>query len=487
MARDPLSPLPDREFDFWSAAHLLRRAGFGGTPEEIGILQAAGLESAVERLVEYRPQPDDDHRADPDIMRPWTPEENAALARARETGDEATLERYRRARQDRQRRDRRQLAAIRRWWFDRMVRTPSPLEEKMTLFWHGHYATGYRTIEDSWHMLAQNRLFRSHAVGDARRLAAGIVRDPAMVRYLDGHRNVRTSPNENLARELLELFVLGEGRGYSERDIKEVARCLTGLDIEDDRVVFRPERHDPGSKTVLGRRGRFAVDDVLAVLFARPEASRFLAEKLHRFFVDDRPGNPSPESEKAIVGLDRLIRRHDFELAPVLTRLFASRHFHAAAHHGSIVKSPMQLLVQSIRSLGTPVRDTDRLLDDADRMGQSLFQPPSVKGWDGGRSWINTATLFVRQNIAVYLLVGEGEAASAFPAEHLVGHLDPDGRPDPDAVVDYLLRFCLGTEPHPVRRRDLRAFARELGGRMDRDRLVALLAVITSLPEYQLC
>ncbi len=487
MPPDPLSPLPDRDFDFWSAAHLLRRAGFGGTPGEIGVLQAAGLADAVARLVDYAPSPDTDHRAVSDIMRPQTPEEQAVLARARESGDEATLERYRRDRQMRQGRDRAQLAALRRWWFARMVTTPNPLEEKMTLFWHGHYATGYRTIEDSWHMLAQNRLFRAHAVGDARRLAAGILRDPAMIRYLDGQRNVRGNPNENLARELMELFVLGEGNAYGERDIKEVARCLTGLDIEDDVVVFRENRHDPGVKTVLGRRGAFAGDDVLAILFARPEAAMFLAGKLYRFFVNDAPGPRSRDAERTITGLAKLLQRHDFDLSPVLSRLFASRHFHDPANRGAIVKSPIQLLVEATRSLGTPPRDVDRLLDDADRMGQSLFQPPSVKGWDGGRAWINTATLFVRQNVLVHLLVGDGEAATAFPAERLVEHLSADGPPDPDTTVDYLLRFCLGTEPHPDRRRELRSFLAELGDRIDRDRLVALLAIITALPEYQLC
>lgn len=487
MPPDPLSPLPDRDFDFWSAAHLLRRAGFGGTPEEVGVLQAAGLDGAVARLVEYEPFPDDDHRAVSDIMRPQTPAEQAELARARELGDEATLERYRRDRQNRQGRDRQQLRALRRWWFERMVRTPNPLEEKMTLFWHGHYATGYRTIEDSWHMLAQNRLFRAYAVGDARRLAAGILRDPAMVRYLDGQRNVRGNPNENLARELMELFVLGEGNAYTENDIKEVARCLTGLDIDDDVVVFRPQRHDPGVKTVLGRRGPFTGDEVLQVLFARPEAATFLATKLYRFFVNDAPGERSRDAEKTIAGLAKLLRRHDFDLAPVLTRLFASRHFHDPANRAAIVKSPTQLLVEAMRSLGTPPRDLDRLLDDADRMGQSLFQPPSVKGWDGGRAWINTATLFVRQNVLVHLLVGEGDAAEPYAAERLVAHLAADSAPDPATTVDYLLRFCLGGEPHPERRAELRAFLAGIGDRIDRDRIVALLAIITALPEYQLC
>lgn len=486
MPPDPLSPIPDRDFDFWSAAHLLRRAGFGGTPEEIGLLQAAGNEAAVARLVSYEPHPDDDHRAASDIMRPQTPDERAAIARAREIGDEATIERARRDRQNRQRRDRAQLRGLRRWWFERMVRTPNPLEEKMTLFWHGHYATGYRTIEDSWHMLAQNRLFRAYAVGDARRLAAGILRDPAMVRYLDGQRNVRGNPNENLARELMELFILGEGNGYTERDIKEVARCLTGLDIEDDVVVFHEPRHDTGLKTVLGRRGRFTGDDVLQVLFARPEAAVFLAEKLYRFFVNDAPGPRSRDAKQTIGGIAKLLRRHDFELAPVLTRLFASRHFHDPANRGAIIKSPTQLLVEAIRSLGTPIRDLDGLLDDADRMGQSLFQPPSVKGWDGGRSWINTATLFVRQNAVVDLLVGKGPDAEAYEAERLVAHLAADGDPDPETTVAYLLRFCLGREPHPDREAELRTFLAGVGDRVDRDRIVAMLAIITALPEYQL-
>lgn len=497
MQADPLSPLPEREFDHWSAAHLLRRAGFGGSPEEIGILHAAGLEGAVDRLVRYRPLPDDDAQASGGIMRPWTADERAELARARQVSDEATIERYRRTRQDRQRKDRGQLAEIRRWWLRRMLETPNPLEEKMTLFWHGHYATGYRKIEDSWHLLEQNRLFRAHATGDARVLAAGILRDPAMLRYLDAQRNVRNSPNENLARELMELFVLGEGEGYSEQDIKEVARALTGLDIEDDTVVFRADRHDGGQKTILRRRGRFTGDDVLVILFSRPEASRFLAEKLYRFFVDDSPGPRSREAIRTIDGLAKLLRRHDFELAPVLERLFMSRHFHDPANHATIVKSPVQLLVQAHRSLGTPMRDQDRMLEDLERMGQTLLEPPSVKGWDGGRSWINTATLFVRQNAMIRLLVGDGPDAGPYAAEKLIDHLQADrGResrgdgPDGDVVIDYLLRFCLGTEPHPDRRTEIRGFIERLdrgSGTIDRDRLVAILALVTALPEYQLC
>lgn len=497
MPADPLSPIPAREFDHWAAAHLLRRAGFGGSPEDVGLLQAAGLDDAVDRLVDYEPWPDDDGRFTADIMRPLTPDERSTLARAREIGDEAVIERYRRDRQERQRRDRRQLAGIRRWWLDRMIRTPSPLEEKLTLFWHGHYATGYRKIEDSWHLLMQNRLFRRFAAGDARKLSAGIVRDPAMLRYLDAQQNVRGRPNENLARELLELFVLGEGAGYGERDVKEVARALTGLSIEDDRVVFLEDRHDPGVKTILGRRGRFGADDVLVVLFGRPQASRFLAEKLYRFFVNDAPGPRDREADRTVDGLARLLRRHDFELAPVLARLFRSRHFHDPRNRAAIVKSPVQLVVEAVRSLDLSVGDLDRVLVDLDRMGQSLLEPPSVKGWDGGRAWINTATLFVRQNVSVGLMVGEGPRATPFPAERLVAHFGRDrgfegvdAAPDADAVVDYLLHFCLGRPPTEARRRELRRFVDELGPdstTLDRDRLVAILALITALPEYQLC
>lgn len=478
-----MSPLPEKDFGFTETAHLLRRAGFGGSPTEIAMLQADGREAAVEQLVEFETT-NADMPANADIMRPWTPAESAELDAARRRGDEATVERFRQDRQRRQRDDRRQLRDLRRWWLDRMIDTPHPLEERMALFWHGHYATGYRKIEDSWHLARQNAMFRRFALGDARSLAAGILADPAMVRYLDGERNVRGNPNENLARELMELFVLGEGRGYTEDDIKELARALTGLSIEDDAVVFDRDRHDSGVKRILGRRDAFTPANVLPVLFARNEASRFLAEKLYHHFVADDPRPNDRETQRVLTSLASLLRRYDFELRPVLRRLFSSRHFYSPRNHGAVIRSPIHLTIGTIRVLGTPRRDPDRLLDDLDRMGQTLFEPPSVKGWNGGRAWINTATLFVRQNASIHLLTGDGD--TSFEAERLLEDLPTSARRNPDAVVDRLLATCLSGTPHPDRVRTLRTFLGRMGDRVDRDRLIAMLAIVTAFPEYQL-
>ncbi|MBT8486560.1 MAG: DUF1800 domain-containing protein, partial [Phycisphaerae bacterium] len=202
-----LRPLASRDFDYWKAHHLLVRAGFGGTPEEVRSLAAMGLDDAVDHLVDYRSIPAEPVAADTfdkDIMRPATTQERQAARRARTRGDEAALERFRRDRQRRQQADRRQMRAFQRWWLRRLIETERPLEEKMTLFWHGHFATGYRTIEDSYHMFQQNQLLRAQAVGNFRALTHAIVRDPAMLRYLNNNQNRRRAPNENLARELME-------------------------------------------------------------------------------------------------------------------------------------------------------------------------------------------------------------------------------------------------------------------------------------------
>ncbi|MEE9131906.1 MAG: DUF1800 family protein, partial [Phycisphaerales bacterium] len=219
MAARILRPLKKGEFDYWQAHHLLNRAGFGGTPIEVRALANMGLESAVDLIIDFdeiEAEPIGADRFDADIMRPRTRQQSLELRAARENGDEATLERYRRERQRRQVADRRQIAELQRWWLKRMIETPRPLQEKMTLFWHGHFATGYRTIEDSYHMFQQNQLFRHYALGNFRRLTHAIIRDPAMIRYLDNNQNRKQSPNENLARELMELFTLGEGNDYTE-------------------------------------------------------------------------------------------------------------------------------------------------------------------------------------------------------------------------------------------------------------------------------
>lgn len=496
-----LDRLPEEQFGYEQARHLLWRAGFGGTPAQIQTLVAWGLEKSVDYLLNPQSVPFEAPAADgfdKDIMRELTEAERQAYRRAEAAQDEDTLARLRLERQRRERADREQMREVQKWWLKRMIETPRPLEEKMTLFWHGHFAVSYRKVEDSYDMYQQNQFFRANALGNFGDLLFGIIRDPAMLAYLDNNRSRVGQPNENLARELMELFSLGEGN-YTEKDIKEGARALTGYTFEDNEFRFVERNHDKGSKTILGKSGNLDGDGFVTAILETREASRFIATKLYRYFVADAPldFNALEGSTKAFVSrLAASILESRYALRPPLRRLFMSRHFYHPSVMNEQIKGPVQLVVGAVRSLLTPVRDLSVLSDALDLMGQSLFMPPSVKGWDGGRSWINTSTLFVRQNIMAYLLTGKmprGYDRTAdtqkYDAEPILSELaraDAAATSDPARVVDYLLRFTLGRAPSHARD-SLLGFASTHGNRITGDLVTGLLMLITAMPEYQLC
>ena len=498
MFEDALKPLPEKAFDYSAAVHLLNRAGFGGTPSQARALADMGLNKAVDRLVKYESQPVEPVKADlfdNSIMSPQTDEQREAARKARQNNDEEALAALQRERNRKQAEDRKQIAELQKWWIKRMIETPRPLEEKMTLFFHGHFATGYRTIEDSFHMYQQNQLFRKFATGNFAQLAHRIIRDPAMIKYLDNDENQKSKPNENLARELMELFTLGEGRGYTEDDIKAGALALTGYTFKDDTFYFNNNNHDTSTKNIMGKSGQFDGDGFLDVILARNECAEFMAGKLFRFFVNDSSGDLSKEQKAFILAMANKLRASKYELKPLLDAVFSSAYFYSAQNRGAIIKSPIQLTVQAVRSLRTPVRELSALASATDLMGQNVFFPPNVKGWDGGRSWINTSTLFIRQNVLVYLLTGrkpdmyEWQASDIpFDATHLVDHLrQPDGSVDMASGIEYLLRFNLAQSPSPLRLQQVMAFAKSRGERLDNDRIIAVLALTTAMPEYQLC
>jgi uncharacterized protein (DUF1800 family) len=497
-----LKPIPDEQFGYAQARHLLWRAGLGGTPDQVRLLASWGPEKAVDHLLDYHiidtyPEPSADAFRN-DIMRPYTMEERQAYARARREGDENTLAQLRRRRQQRQGADRSQARDIQRWWLTRMIETPRPLEEKMTLFWHGHFATGYRKVENSYHMYMQNQLFRTHAVGNFGDLLYRIIRDPAMIKYLDNDTNRKNSPNENLSRELMELFALGEGN-YTERDIKEGARALTGYTFDHNDFYFNNDQHDQGSKQLLGARGNLDGDDFVSLILQRVDCARFIATKLHRFFVaDHEPANPEAARNvrRVVHELAEMLARANYELKPMLRRLFLSQHFYDPAFLRASIKSPVELTVGAIRSLRTPARDLGVLIDAMGRMGQSLLFPPNVAGWSGGRTWINTSTIYVRQNLANYLLTGRTPAgfdASSVLAEYDptsllddLNEVDPGAARDADKVINYLLRLTLGGDPRKRHTATLRDFAQETGGRVTPGIVTGMLALIGAMPEYQL-
>jgi uncharacterized protein (DUF1800 family) len=496
-----LKPIRPSAFGYDQARHLLWRAGFGGTPSQIHTLAAWGPEKAVEYLLNTKTIPDGPVRPDDfdaDIIRPATPEERALFRAARRSGDEDALARLRLRRQEIRRDDRRQMQQIQHWWLKRLIETPRPLVEKMTVFWHGHFATSHRTIENSYHMFRQNQLFRQHAVGSYADLLGQIIRDPAMIAYLDNNDSRKGHPNENLAREIMELFSLGVGN-YTEDDIKEGARALTGYTFRDDEFVFERRNHDEGAKRIFGAAGNFDGEDFVGLILKQPACSAYMTRKLYRFFVADLPESErdmDPATRRIVSQLAGTFRSSGYNVKPLLRRLFLSEHFYSDHIVRQQIKSPVQLVVGAIRSLGTPTRDLSILADAMDLMGQRLFFPPSVKGWDGGRSWINTSTLYVRQNIMAFLLTGKRvqgydvtadiEKYDPEPLLDALAQVDPSATRDPAHVVEYLLRFAIGHAPAGAQDTLVR-FIDDHGGAITPDVITGVLLLITAMPEYQLC
>ncbi len=378
-------------FDRTAAEHLLNRAGFGGTPAEIDALAALGRAGAVARIV--GPGPADQLAALPTFDAEPVPRPT------RRELQEMSEEDRKKARNEVQRKDREQLEQYRSWWVERMVKTPHPLEEKMVLFWHGYFTTSVRDLKGrTWLMIQQNRLFRRHALGNFRTLLHEASRDPAMLLYLDNNLNRKGNPNENFAREVMELFTLGLGN-YTEKDIKEAARAFTGWTLREAEFVFARRQHDEGPKTVLGKTGNFDGDQVLDLLLEQPAAPRHLATRLLDFFV-------GPDVPPALV--DRtaaLLRKHDWELRPVLTALFADPDFYRPEVVGNRIVGPVEFVVGISRRIGE-APPGQFLASSATLLGQSLFDPPNVKGWEGNEAWITTSTFLHRGNVARYLVEG---------------------------------------------------------------------------------
>jgi uncharacterized protein (DUF1800 family) len=295
--------------------------------------------------------------------------------------------------------ERQAIIALQLWWLNRMIATPAPLQEKMTLFWHGHFTTaalqkGVTPTE----VLAQNALFRSYALGDVRELTQRVALDPAMLRYLDNLHNEAAHPNENFARELMELYTLGIGN-YSESDVREAARAWTGVRIRraTGEVFLNPRLHDDGPKNFLGRSGNFSGPDIVDAIFEQPAAARFFAARFLAFFVY---ADPEPELIESVAGL---LRAHDFNLAPVLSTVLSSNVFYSDRAYRALVKSPVEFVVGSYRLFGVDQVEPGALLA-LRRMTQVLFYPPNVKGWPGAGDWLNTSTMLARENFANALM-----------------------------------------------------------------------------------
>ena len=266
------------------------------------------------------------------------------------------------------------------WWADRMLNTERPLEEKMTLFWHGHFATSEDKVRDFRKMLRQNETFRRHATGDFRDLMVAVAQDPAMLYFLDAGVNVKGAPNENFAREIMELFTMGVGH-YGEQDIREGARAFTGWNADELTFVVHPEQHDDGAKSWADRQLRWRRGDRHHHGAAGDRGLH--RRQAYRYLVRD---DLDPELQGR---LGAVLRDADYQLKPLLRTLFLSRDFYSPASMGTRIKSPVELVVSTYKKLGAPaIPGIPDLNETTGAMGQALFWPPTVAGWAQGRSWI---------------------------------------------------------------------------------------------------
>ncbi|MDZ4858064.1 MAG: DUF1800 domain-containing protein [Candidatus Hydrogenedentes bacterium] len=409
MATDPLQPI-----DSWNAItarHLLNRAGFGGPSERLASLAKQSPEEAVAFFVDYNNQPDKLPPAN-FVVPPRDPQELKAIMAA------LTPEERQKKNSEYQRAEREAIQELKAWWLERMHKSDRPLEEKLTLFWHGHFATSAQKVRSSHQTHAMNAVLRKHAAGNVKQLTIDVGQSPSMLRYLDNAKSTKKQPNENWARELMELFTLGQGQ-YSETDIKESARAFTGWTSDYQKFVYRYEYHDTGEKVFMGRRGALDGWDIIDVIFEQPAAATFIAGKLWSFFAYD---DPEPE---IVAALANTLRASDYELRPMLRQMFLSRAFYSEKAIARQVKSPTQFAVQLAFDMRYDDAPYAAMARATQSIGQDLFYPPNVKGWDGNLAWVNANAMLIRYNLPQSLLVANAanDKKKARPA------MTPEGDP----------------------------------------------------------
>jgi uncharacterized protein (DUF1800 family) len=387
-----------RDKNHFDVGYLMRRAGFGATPGEIDAAAQQGLGPLVTNLVNYE-QVSDNFVPPPDAILTY----RQKLMRGTD------------------------LNNLQAWWIDRMINTSRPLQEKMALFWHGHFATGYDKVRSTLLMYRQNELFRQNALGRFDDLLSAVYRDPAMLIYLDGQRNTKQAPNENWGREVMELFVLGRGH-YTEADVHASARSFTGWRIDSDgNAVYIPRLHDIGSKTLLGQSGNWDGEDAVRILAAHPATGPWLAHKLWRFFASDQT---VPRS--AIQKLSKAYYASDHSTRDMVRVLFTMPEFYEAAVRHGHLKSPTEFVVTTIKQLGLTNVPSETLPRVLTFLGQELFWPPNVGGWPGGANWINAATMLGRFNFASSLTGEITRARGSIDPQAILTAGDPSY--DPSAL-----------------------------------------------------
>ena len=418
--------------------HLLGRSQFGYTPAELEQAVTGGLNATVDRLIATQPESAEFRQA-----------EEALRKTAFATGE---------------------ITDLKIWWLYRMWATANPLAEKVALFWHNHFATSNDKVRSIPQMLAQNELIRTHGLGSFKSLLHGMSRDTAMLVWLDGNANRKRHPNENFAREIMELFALGVGN-YTEKDIQEAARAFSGWHVREGAFWFNQLQHDESTKTVFGKSGNFDGAAIVDLCLEQPACARFLGMKLLKTFVC-----PDPSTEQ-IDAVAARIRAHDYNMSPVMRELFSSQLFFGASCRRNVIKSPLDLVVGSLRSLAATVKwpPVARLLAN---LGQDVFEPPSVKGWEGGRLWINSSSILLRTNFATELASGDQIATLRTAILDLAAVAS-------DAVATQIEKLLLGGHTDAALHSEIVTHHQRVEGSAEQ-KLRSILQLVMSLPEFQL-
>ncbi|MGD0463601.1 MAG: DUF1800 domain-containing protein [Tepidisphaeraceae bacterium] len=496
----PYIPGESDPFDDVKAAHLLNRAGFGGTVEEVQKVRKLGPGNAVDWLLDFPDAPS---------------EEEAGFASSGDGGDSPDLsaiagapanfrqyarqlvgktpEEKKRIIQQFMQANRQAIEATIGWWLSRMAFGKYPLQEKLAFFWHGHFTTSAKDERAAILMWRQNELLRQNAAGNFEPFLRAISRDPAMLDYLNNNENRKAHPNENYARELMELFTLGIGN-YTEDDIRQAARAFTGWGHDGADFIYRRGQHDEGIKTFFGRSGNFDGDDIITMILEHPACPRFIAGELFKYLAYE------DIDQDLSAALGQVLYGNQFELRPTVRTILTSRAFYSPQSIGVQIKCPVQLVVGTVRQLGlSSFPPTPAVASALNQMGQLPLMPPNVRGWPGGRMWINTSTLFIRYNTGVWLAGGDvpalgrigrkGDNGNTPLSPRLAKTTDFDPNADnagdaPGRIVDAWVARLI---QRPIDADKKQVLVQALGDPANASSMRKMVQLIVSMPEYQLC
>ncbi len=486
------APLPAAEWNAETAKQLLRRAGWSALPAEVTRATADGLAVTLDRLFPAQPPLFPQPRLVAHLKAD-TPEMARGLIQSAQGPEKLRLQR--------EARERSQLALqdMSLKWLQYAAQPANAAFAKWTLFLSDVYVVGFQKVKNAALIWGHYDLLARQALGSAPELAKAVSRSPAMIAYLDLNQSKRGAPNENFARELFELFLLGEGN-YTEQDIKEAARAFTGYRQQFGVYRYAPKQHDPSAKTVFGFTGPLSGDDVIDVAYQQPAAGSFLPHELVKFYLTDVALPPEYLAE-----LGTWWRARHFDLRALALRFFGSRLFYAPEFRGDFIKSPVQFYLGLVQDLGLSVAPLPRsVLVPLRQMGQTLFNPPNVRGWIGGRNWINSATLQVRRQLVaslfsplkednlnadeqIELVAARANGTSNFTVSDTL--LAPLATLDAAATTDRLLANFLALPAAPPFRESVRKFldSDDTDGPQKLRRIRRATVTLLQSPEYQLC